>query len=37
MVRLIAILVGLGFVGVAAWSLLWGAITYVSEPHEETV
>jgi ubiquinol-cytochrome c reductase cytochrome c1 subunit len=37
MVRLISILVGLGFVGVAAWSLLWGAITYVSEPHEETV
>jgi ubiquinol-cytochrome c reductase cytochrome c1 subunit len=36
MVRLIAILVGLGFVGVAAWSLLWGAIAYVSEPHEET-
>jgi ubiquinol-cytochrome c reductase cytochrome c1 subunit len=37
MVRLIAILVGLGFVGVATWSLLWGAIAYVSEPHEETV
>jgi len=37
MVRLISILVGLGFVGVAAWSLLWGAIAYVGEPHEETV
>ena len=36
MVRIFAILIGLGFVGVAAWSLLWGAITYVSEPHEET-
>lgn len=37
MVRLISILVGLGFVGVAAWSLLWGAITYVSTPQVETV
>jgi ubiquinol-cytochrome c reductase cytochrome c1 subunit len=37
MVRFIAILVGLGFVGVAAWSLLWGAIAYVGEPHEESV
>jgi ubiquinol-cytochrome c reductase cytochrome c1 subunit len=36
MVRLIAFLVGLGFVAVATWSLLWGAIAYVSEPHEET-
>jgi ubiquinol-cytochrome c reductase cytochrome c1 subunit len=36
MVRLIAFFVGLGFVGVATWSLLWGAIAYVSEPHEET-
>ena len=37
MVRLISILVGLGFVGVAAWSLLWGAITYVGTTQEETV
>jgi ubiquinol-cytochrome c reductase cytochrome c1 subunit len=37
MVRLISILVGLGFVGVAAWSLLWGAIAYVSEEHVETI
>ena len=37
MVRLNAILVGLGFVGVATWSLLWGAIAYVGTPHEETV
>lgn len=36
MVRLIAILVGLGFVGVAAWSLLWGVITYFNEPPVET-
>ena len=32
MVRFLGILVGLGFVGVAAWSLLWGAITYLKEP-----
>ena len=32
MVRLIAILVGLGFVAVAGWSLLWGAITLLTEP-----
>ena len=37
MVRLISILVGLGFVGVALWSLLWGAVAYVGAPHEETV
>ena len=37
MVRILGILVGLGFVGVAAWSLLWGAIAYVSEPPQETV
>jgi ubiquinol-cytochrome c reductase cytochrome c1 subunit len=28
---------GLGFVLVAAWSLVWGIGAYVSEPHEETV
>ena len=32
MVRILGFLVGLGFVGVAAWSLLWGAIAYVSDP-----
>jgi len=35
MVRIFGILVGLGFVGVAAWSLLWGVIAFSSEglPH----
>jgi ubiquinol-cytochrome c reductase cytochrome c1 subunit len=37
MVRIIGFLVGLGFVGVAAWSLLWGAIAYVGERPQETV
>jgi len=37
MVRILGILVGLGFVGVAAWSLLWGAIAYLQEPPQETV
>jgi len=37
MVRILGILVGLGFVGVAAWSLLWGVIAYVQEPPHETV
>jgi ubiquinol-cytochrome c reductase cytochrome c1 subunit len=37
MVRLIAFLVGLGFCFIAAFSLVTGAITYFSEPHEETV
>ena len=37
MVRVLGFLVGLGFVGVAAWSLLWGAIAYISEPHEESI
>jgi ubiquinol-cytochrome c reductase cytochrome c1 subunit len=36
MVRLIGILIGLAFVGVAAWSLLWGAIAFVAEPPHET-
>src|SRR4028118_1895191 len=36
MVRLLGILTGLGFVFVAAWSLLWGVGAYLSEPHEET-
>jgi ubiquinol-cytochrome c reductase cytochrome c1 subunit len=37
MVRLLGILIGLGFVLVAAWSLAWGVAAYVSEEHEETV
>jgi ubiquinol-cytochrome c reductase cytochrome c1 subunit len=37
MVRVIGFLVGLGFVIVAGWSLLWGAIAFVQEPPEETV
>jgi len=37
MVRLLGILVGLGFVLVAGWSLAWGVAAYVSEPHEESV
>jgi ubiquinol-cytochrome c reductase cytochrome c1 subunit len=37
MVRLLGILIGLGFVLVAAWSLVWGVAAYLSEPHEETV
>jgi ubiquinol-cytochrome c reductase cytochrome c1 subunit len=37
MVRILGFLVGLGFVGVAAWSLLWGVIAYVGEPPQETV
>lgn len=37
MVRILGFLVGLGFVGVAAWSLLWGVVAYISEPPEETV
>lgn len=37
MVRILGFLVGLGFVGVAAWSLLWGFIAYVSEPPQATV
>ena len=37
MVRIFGFLVGLGFVGVALWSLLWGVIAYVQEPPVETV
>src|SRR5436190_20909833 len=36
MVRILGFLVGLGFVGVAAWSLLWGVIAYVGEPPAAT-
>jgi ubiquinol-cytochrome c reductase cytochrome c1 subunit len=37
MVRLIAFLVGLGFVVVAGWSLGNGVWAYATEPHEESV
>ena len=36
MVRFLGFLVGLGFVAVAAWSLLWGVIAYVGDPPEQT-
>lgn len=36
MVRPLGFLVGLGFVGVLLWSLLWGVIAYVGEPPAET-
>lgn len=36
MVRILGILVGLGFCGVAAWSLLWGVIAYLGDSHETT-
>jgi ubiquinol-cytochrome c reductase cytochrome c1 subunit len=36
MVRILGFLVGLGFVGVAAWSLLWGVVAYVGSPPVET-
>jgi len=36
MVRFLGFLVGLGFVAVAAWSLLWGAIAYIGDPPQET-
>jgi ubiquinol-cytochrome c reductase cytochrome c1 subunit len=37
MVRLLGILIGLGFVIVAAWSLGKGVTTYLREPHEVSV
>jgi ubiquinol-cytochrome c reductase cytochrome c1 subunit len=37
MVRLLGILIGLGFVLVAAWSLGWGVAAYVSDPPKATV
>jgi ubiquinol-cytochrome c reductase cytochrome c1 subunit len=37
MVRNLGFLVGLGFVAVAAWSLLWGAIAFLGEEHVESV
>jgi ubiquinol-cytochrome c reductase cytochrome c1 subunit len=37
MVRILGFLVGLGFVGLASWSLLWGVIAYVQDPPRPTV
>ncbi len=37
MVRLLGILIGLGFVLVASWSLGWGVYEYIKNPHEESV
>src|SRR5215213_2463038 len=37
MVRLLGILIGLGFVAVAAWSLGWGVYSYISEPPETSI
>jgi ubiquinol-cytochrome c reductase cytochrome c1 subunit len=37
MVRILGFLVGLGFVGVAAWSLLWGVIAFSREGLPHTV
>lgn len=37
MVRFIGMLIGLGFVLVALWSLLWGAAAYVADPPKPTV
>ncbi|MGQ0588254.1 MAG: cytochrome c1 [Sphingosinicella sp.] len=37
MVRILGVLVGLGFVGVAAWSLLWGVIAFSQEGLPHTV
>ena len=36
MVRPIAFVVGLGFAGILLWSLLWGAVAYVSDPPAPT-
>ncbi len=37
MVRPLGILIGLGFVAILLWSLMWGAIAYVQEPPKPTV
>jgi ubiquinol-cytochrome c reductase cytochrome c1 subunit len=37
MVRPIGILAGLGFVAVVLWSLMWGVVSYVSDPPKQTV
>ena len=36
MVRILGILVGLGFCGVAAWSLFWGTRAYLMDPPQPT-
>ncbi len=36
MIRILGILVGLGFVLVAAWSLAWGVAAFIADPPEET-
>ncbi|MBB5687048.1 cytochrome c1 [Sphingobium boeckii] len=36
MVRILGPIVGLGFVGVLLWSLMWGAIAFVQEPPKAT-
>jgi len=36
MVRILAFFTGLAFCGVMLWSLLWGVIAFVSEPHVES-
>ncbi len=36
MVRPLGIFAGIGFVAVTLWSLMWGVIAYVSEPHVMT-
>ena len=35
MIRLLGLLIGLGFVAVAGWSLGWGVRAYLAQPHEE--
>ena len=37
MIRLIGILVGLGFTAAVVWAFGWGAYTQITEPAEETV
>ena len=37
MVRPLGILAGIGFVAVVLWSLMWGVVAYVTEPHVPTV
>ena len=36
MVRILAFFAGLAFCGVMLWSLLWGFVAFVSEPHVES-
>ena len=37
MIRLIGILIGLGFTAAVVWAFGWGAYTQITEPAEETV